>query len=390
MAYMNTRYNKVLLVLPFAPWDENENGISKVIFNLLRFSKRTQYTIIVHDANSDVCIPLGFKDMIQDVIYVPNKKKRNYKTLLMSLFHKATYEEQMCSSDAKALGLLINKELGDNDYDCLHFVSSSFTSIFIDFEIKVLHSFIDNKVIYYQRKLNNTKNVTRLYTMYQLVKMKAFYSNLNVDHTYHFVSSLDGKKFNSNLRTIIIENGVKLPQSSTIKDFGTKCAYFHGNFSYEPNIIAFNKICEIARLEDMEDVKFIIFGLESENLQGKCKNVIKLGPVENVSDNLPYGGVYFSPIEVGSGIKNKILEALSMGMIVVGTETSFDSIDTHKIGCKVVDTASIKATVNALKEVLAMADKRQEMANKNKIFSKKEFAWELKVESYESFYENDN
>lgn len=101
---------------------------------------------------------------------------------------------------------------------------------------------------------------------------------------------------------------------------------FHGDFSYAPNIYArllFDQFLHTSKYSG------VIFG--KNNTLQSSKQVTHLGYVADLSEYITYENIYFCPLPFGGGIKNKVLEALAAGMLVVGTQCAFDGIDRSKI-----------------------------------------------------------
>ena len=106
-----------------------------------------------------------------------------------------------------------------------------------------------------------------------------------------------------------------------------------GNFGYPPNERAALRLFEdiLPRVQaGFPDVKAYAIGLNPSPRMielGRGNNaVIITGYVDDIRPYLERLSIFVAFIESGGGIKNKVLEAMSMGLPVVGTSIAFEGI----------------------------------------------------------------
>ncbi len=100
---------------------------------------------------------------------------------------------------------------------------------------------------------------------------------------------------------------------------------FIGNFLYWPNVDSYRLICEkwLPRLR-ASGWQIIVAGHSSESLGNPPPGVKIIGRVESVDDFYGQVAATLAPIRLGGGIKVKVLESLSRGTPVVGTDFAFE------------------------------------------------------------------
>ena len=111
---------------------------------------------------------------------------------------------------------------------------------------------------------------------------------------------------------------------------------FLGNMRYFPNIDAVSffvkKIFPLVK-KKISNVKFYIVGINPpgciRNLARKYKDIIVTGFVEDVRSYLKKAAVAVYPIRSGSGIQNKVLEAMASGTPVVATPYALEGIQVN-------------------------------------------------------------
>lgn len=208
---------------------------------------------------------------------------------------------------------------------------------------------INRSTSYHQLMLNN-------YFFLKVKKLEKYILNL-YQHVI-VVSSKDAlflKNLNQEANIEVIPNGVDADifqsRSRIKKNISDEYnILFTGNMGYKPNEDAafyiFKEIFPIIK-SYIPNIRFYIVGanpsLKLKKLNNE-PNVIVTGFVEDINEYLELADVALLPMRLGSGIKNKILEAMSMGKPVV----------TNSIG--------IEGFNEEVSKAVFVADKPQEIA----------------------------
>lgn len=111
------------------------------------------------------------------------------------------------------------------------------------------------------------------------------------------------------------------------------------------------------------------------------KSVIVTGRVEDVREHLKTSAVSVTPIRIGAGLQNKILEAMSMGIPVVTSEVGANPITTNRSILPVAQTEQEYA--DKICEIMQNRDLRLELSQKSRQFvidnfSRERFLKEMK------------
>lgn len=201
-------------------------------------------------------------------------------------------------------------------------------------------------------------------------------------------------EINPNLPVEVIPNGIDLSDfqvMSTQRDPAT--LLFVGNYDYPPNhdaaiILAEHIFPQI--LESVPDAKLLLVGNAPSDTMLKLSSdaITVTGRVERVQDYLASATIFICPLRVGAGIKNKVLEALAMGIPTIATPLSMEGIDV------------IEKTHALIADINTMAEKTIDLLNDpslQKTLSKhaptliaERYSWESVVAQYEDLYHNIN
>jgi sugar transferase (PEP-CTERM/EpsH1 system associated) len=134
----------------------------------------------------------------------------------------------------------------------------------------------------------------------------------------------------------IIPNGVDLDYFAATADdqpgFDEPALVFLGAMDYFPNVDAVRYFCgEVFPLirRASPETRFYIVGrnpTRQVRALGHQPNVIVTGSVPDVRPYLAKARVAVAPLRIARGIQNKILEAMAMGLPVIGTSMAFQGL----------------------------------------------------------------
>ena len=189
----------------------------------------------------------------------------------------------------------------------------------------------------------------------------------------------------------VIPNGVDLAyfQPRQIKrDAAT--LLFVGNYDYPPNQDAARLLVERllpALRHESPRAKLQLVGVNPpEWLRAQaCDHIEVTGAAPDVTTYLARATVFVCPLRIGAGLKNKVLEALAMGIPVVATPLSVDGIN-------VIDGESaIVAPVDRMAEATARLLRddaaRESLSRKGRALIEAEYSWTRTADSYERLYD---
>ncbi len=189
----------------------------------------------------------------------------------------------------------------------------------------------------------------------------------------------------------LIPNGIELgrfPLRGAGRDSET--LLFVGNFEYRPNQDAarllIGKIMP-AIWQQMPQTQLQLVGNNPPdwmlNLADSRINVT--GRVPDVQPYLARATAFICPLRMGAGLKNKVLEALAMGIPVVATPLSVDGIKVEHGRSAII--AEAKDIAVAALEVLRDEGLRQRLSVRGRELVESEYTWEQTAASYERLYD---
>lgn len=206
-------------------------------------------------------------------------------------------------------------------------------------------------------------------------------------------SEIDREAIGNFPKLNVIPNGVDLeafPFVSTPRQPNT--IIFAGNMRYFPNINAvqyfISKILPLIR-EVTPEVKFTIVGpnlpvdLQKQFLQS---GVTIAGFVPNVHNYLRQATVAIAPMQSGSGIQNKVLEAMATGTPVVATRYGIGGLPV-KSGKHLLVAEDAEEFAQAVIRLFKDSSLSQEISTCARRLVEQQFTWQQSLNSLEAAYQ---
>lgn len=214
----------------------------------------------------------------------------------------------------------------------------------MQFEGKQILFAADSLSLYYRRELHQRRGfIRKLYSFSQEIISKKYESLIySTIKNVVFVSDVDKQYASNNFDGHFVENriGVNIPQKyvKTIDEINEKEVIdigFSGIMDYEPNAMAVEYI--ISKIMPCLDrlglrYKMHIIGKNPKDEWKKTvyfKNgrLLITGFIDNMEAYISQMDMYISPLFLGTGMKNKILQAMGLGVPIICSKTSAEGIE---------------------------------------------------------------
>lgn len=323
----------VLIVAETYPYPEHRNGLAKINANLLVNNPYYHAEMLcIGDQETAADIRSGIHRLSERPIMSSGEKLRRYLVSAAPIgeVKARPYFEEM------AAFIRANHER----FDVIH-VSSSYLAGLIDHvspEIarKMVLFAIDSVSLFWSRRAKAEKNLIK-----RMIYLHEYRRNVRHERFRYpqfrktvFVSSVDATfaaAIAPGAGCITIPNGVDIDYFSVGAAERGSSMVFTGDLAYAPNRDAADFLIDevLPRIPTASVPHLYLVGQRpSARLTGLNRDDITVtGFVDDLRPYLAKASVYVSPLRFGSGIKNKVLEAMSMGLTVIGTPVSFEGIE---------------------------------------------------------------
>ena len=234
-----------------------------------------------------------------------------------------------------------------------------------------------------ERRITISKFWQKPFVKMESQRMKRF-ENLAFEffNNHIIISSRDRDEIahinNKNIE--IIPNGI---DSNYFKKITTNKIYdliFIGNLSYIPNIEAAKYISKTIfpiLKEKIPNIKILISGSNPSKkvLRLANKNIKISGWVDDIRETYCSGKVFFAPMNLGSGLQNKLLEAMSLGIPCITSNLCNESLGgTHMKNIIIGNSA--EEYISQILNILSNSELISDIGKNGSEYVNKKFSWE--------------
>ncbi len=268
---------------------------------------------------------------------VPVNTRVNIVTVLKSLFQSGSYNvSRFYSADFEKL--IIDK-IKKSDFNFI-FLESAFLLPYLPairkiFKGKVFVRTHNVEYLIWERMAQFEKNFIKKKYLQKLAKDLKVYeiNNLKKVDGLICISDLDKKTFQSlGIHIPMVSIPVSMQLDEEIHFNGnSNDIFFLGAMNWQPNIEAVDVLLHAifpTIRDQFPETKLHLAGsfMSSKLINLKQENVIVHGHVENVAKFMAEHGILVVPLKSGSGIRIKILEAMSVGTPIISSSIGFEGI----------------------------------------------------------------
>ncbi len=320
------------------------------------------------------CIPLEFRDL-SDFDILLNRKRPKVEL----------FKEKIISI------------IDEYNIDVLHLQNGRISLMLNQFrKIPVVMDKADLDTLAIYREIKQSKILRKILLLkYFFITMMLEKRQLGSFHAATFVSEIDAhyaRKLNKASYIKVITNGVNTNYFSPLPGIvpDDPSIIFFGNMDFPPNVDAatyiYNEIYPLVQAS-FPEVKFYIVGNNPlpQIMQYKSKKVIVTGFVEDIRSFVMRASVVVVPMRMGSGIKNKILEAMAMGKPVVANNNGVEALDEETKNCILLgDTPQQIAKI--IIKLLDNEELRKDLGERARMCVLKNFQWIYAAWEYLELY----
>jgi sugar transferase (PEP-CTERM/EpsH1 system associated) len=184
---------------------------------------------------------------------------------------------------------------------------------------------------------------------------------------------------------VVVPNGVDFeffkPREAALKEYDL---VFTGNMNYPPNVngalFLVNEILPLL-IEKNPDFKLLIAGVNPAASVSALtsKNVEVSGWMDDIRDAYASAKVFIAPMRIGTGLQNKLLEAMAMDIPAVTTPLANDALNaTHKK--TILVGKSKEELANFVLQLLEDENEASRMAKEAGDYVRSNFSWHSATE----------
>lgn len=246
---------------------------------------------------------------------------------------------------------------------------------------------IDSTPLYYARRAESEIGIAHYYSKIQS-KLLLKYERTFMDciDKFVYVSKVDAeyeKRLNCGINKFtFVNNGVFINDidSSEVVTLHNPCIMFSGIMNYAPNKDAVEYLCQIIFPElkkHYPELKLYFVGKNSEAIKHyESESIIVTGRVSNIYSYIKSATVYVSPLRFGTGMKNKILEAMACKKPIVASPVSIEGIDELKNQDNILVATNTQEWISSISYFIENYNARIKFAESCYEIVRNKYSWE--------------
>jgi len=389
---------KVLFVanrIPYPPYRGDKLKIYNLAKQLCKANELHLITFYVSDEE------LNYKDellkVFSSVKLIKQAKLTSIFWCFMGIFSQIPFQVLYFKNlkFAKNLKLLLK----NNRYDAIHVQHLRMAQYFKNqawSKMSIL-DLPDAFSLYWKRRIDKSKNqFDRFFAKIEYKRLLSYEQRM-LDFKLNLVCSKEDMHYLQSVHKIkniaLLPNGVDVNTFafSTVS-FISNRILFTGNMDYAPNIDgAVYFVQEILPLirKKMPKVEFVIAGQRPvSKIQELATESIKVtGFIANLNEMYASACVVVSPLRIGAGTQNKVLESMSMGVPVVCSQIGFEGLQIAN-GEGVFMETTAQGFANRVLDILADPVLRERMGKQASALILAKFSWETIAQTLTHYFES--
>jgi polysaccharide biosynthesis protein PslH len=310
---------------------------------------------------------------------------------------------QVAYYNSKKFQLKLNQITSENNFDLAHYFLARVASYQIPSRIPKIIELIDSMQLNFSSRITIEQSKLKKIILKNELPRIANYE-INIVDKFRksiLVSQKDANFISKNTNKIaiipcVVNTDIFIPVDNQTNDQVIKLV-FSGRMGYSPNISAalwFAQNCFPAINQAFPNTRFLVVGADATrqiiNL-GKTKNVEVTGYVESMAEMLSQADIAVMPMQSGSGMQYKILEAMACGLPVVTTTLGLGMIQAID-GESILVADTIESFIEVVSSLIQNRNKRKEIGWNARNFVVEHHSLshaEIKIESiYQSIIAN--
>ncbi len=234
-----------------------------------------------------------------------------------------------------------------------------------------------------ERRMEQSKGVWHYILHFEFKMLRSTeYNSFKIFDALTIISETDSEAIphRKNGDIIIVPNGVDFDFFQPIEREKRYDIVFCGNMRYEPNVHAARYLAQKVMpivWESCPEATLLLSGAYPKNNVSNLANsrVTVSGYVDDIRESYASARIFAAPMLTGSGLQNKLLEAMAMRLPCVTTTIANDALQAEA-GRDVLVGDSPQEFAGHLVDLLRDGEKREQLARNGNTFVHNSYSWE--------------
>ena len=332
---------------------------------------------------------LSMEKYCKEIVLLKSSKIFNSISMLKTFFNGKPFQVNRYTNH-KCL-LLVEEIINRVNPDILHVQTIRMAEYGLLTKGNNYIDFIDNLSLNMKRRASKEKALPRLMLKLESNLVKKYQEKIiTLFENGSFVSEKDLEPTEVT-KYVINPNGIDEEVFKIEEVSCEEIIVFHGNMNYFPNVdaaITFANEYWPLILKEYPHYKFYIVGDNPSSKVLKLNgmnNIVVTGYVEDIYEILKKAEIGIYILNIGTGIQNKILEALAVGLPVIASDyalNGFMNISEKEL----IRANTVEEVFKGTIELIENKEKWLALKNNGRVFVKENYTWDKNIKILEGMW----
>ena len=379
--------------MPYPPF----RGDKLKIYHLAKeLSKKHElHLITIAETEEDISYVDNLKPYFKKIDYVYLPKSRSILNTITGLFNSIPFQVNYFKS--KSFQSLLDQQLETFEFDAIHVQHIRMSQFLYNKPNlnNVILDLPDAFSLYWKRRANNSINyLNRIFEITEYNRVKNFEINFVSRFKKVLVCSHEDQIYlqELGLKTVdILENGVDTNMfKPSVDPYIPFRVLFTGNMDYAPNIDAVTYFASEIWPKIIQKVPNALFVIAGQRpvpkvLALKSDTIQVTGFIQDLTEEYSKAHIVVSPLRIGAGTQNKVLEALSMNIPVVTTHVGYKGLGLEPNQGALLSTNADEFAQNAIR-LLSDPQMRDSIGKSGGEIIRNRFSWNGIAQKLENYF----
>ncbi len=234
-----------------------------------------------------------------------------------------------------------------------------------------------------ERRVEDAPFYMKWFLKTETTRLKRYEHFIFKDFDKHVIISEQDRKLIVNVNNddvVVVPNGVDYDTYKHAEKDKEYDLIFTGNMAYPPNVDSVvylvNNIMPLV-WKERPNIKLVIVGAQpsSKVLKLKSDKVIVTGWVEDISEYYSRSKIFIAPMQIGTGLQNKLLEAMAMKLPCITSELANNALGAIHNENILIGNSDNEYTQHIIR-LMEDDSLQSEIAQKGYQFVKENYTWE--------------